>query len=88
MSLVQSEMFDLLVNLQDAEDAGPDERVKLLSNAARAIADLSRASIHQKKHAASVQAQLEALLTDAQHGNNSLDIQTLQHIRQVVYGLA
>ena len=89
MSLVQSEMFELLVHLQDAEDAtDPAERVKLLSTAARAIADLSRASIAQKKHAAAVKATLDALLTEAQTGANSLDIQTLQRIRKEVYGLA
>ena len=88
MSLVQSDMFAMLVALQEAEDADPQERIKLLSSAARAIADLSRASIAQKKHAALVQAKLDALLTAAQHGENSLDIQTLQRIRSEVYGLA
>jgi len=89
MSLVQSEMFELLVHLQDAEETtDPAERVKLLSTAARAMADLSRASIAQKKHAAAVKAALDALLTEAQHGDNGLDIQTLQRIRKEVYGLA
>jgi hypothetical protein len=87
MSLVQSDMFSMLVALQEAEDADPAERVKLLSTAARAIADLSRASISQKKHAATVQAKLDALLTEAQHGENGLDIRTLQRIRSEVYGL-
>lgn len=88
MSLVQSDMFAMLVALQEAENADPQERIKLLGSAARAIADLSRASIAQKKHAAAVQARLDALLTAAQHGENSLDIQTLQRIRSEVYGLA
>lgn len=88
MSLVQSDMFAMLIALQEAEDADPQERIKLLGNAARAIADLSRASIAQKKHAAAVQAKLDALLTAAQHGENSLDIATLQRIRSEVYGLA
>lgn len=87
MALVQTDMFNMLVALQEAEDADPHERVKLLGSAARAIADLSRASIAQKKHAAAVQAKLDALLTEAQHGDNSLDIQTLQRIRSEVYGL-
>ena len=88
MSLLQSEMFTVLVSLKDDSRDEPDERVKLLSNAARAIADLSRSSIAQKKHAAAVKAKLDALLTEAQHGDNSLDIQTLQRIRREVYGLA
>lgn len=88
MSLVQSEMFDILVNLQEAEDADPDERVKLLSQVARAIADLSRASISQKKHAAAVTAKLDALVSEAQTGQTGLDLATLQRIRSEVYGLA
>jgi hypothetical protein len=88
MSLVQSEMFDILVNLQEAEDAPPEERVKLLSTAARAIADLSRASISQKKHAAAVTAKLDALMSEAQTGQTGLDMATLQRIRSEVYGLA
>ena len=88
MSIIQNDMFDVLVNLQEAEDAPPDERIKLLSNAARAIADLSRASIAQKKHAASVQAKLDALLSEAQTGQSGLDVETLQRIRREVYGLA
>ena len=62
--------------------------VGAMGDAARAIADLSRASIAQKKHASAVQAKLDALLTEAQHGENTLDIQTLQRIRREVYGLA
>lgn len=87
MSMVQSDLFAMLVALQEAEDADPQERIKLLGNAARAIAEVSRASIAQKKHAAAVQARLDALLTDAQHGDNNLDIATLQRIRREVYGL-
>jgi len=88
MSMIQSDMFAMLVALQEAEEADPQERIKLLGNAARAIADLSRASIAQKRHAATIQARLDALLTEAQHGENTLDIQTLQRIRTEVYGLA
>lgn len=88
MSLLQTDLFEILVNLQEAEDAAPEERVKLLSTAARAIADVSRASIHQKKHAATVKAKFDALMTAAQTGENTLDVATLQRIRQEVYGLA
>lgn len=49
MSLVQTEIFDVMVTLQEAEDAEPTERLKLLSRAAKSIAELSRASVNQKK---------------------------------------
>ena len=88
LSLVQTEMFDLLVNLQEAQDEDdPGARVKLLGNAAHAMADLARASLKQKEWAAGVKAKLDALLTESQRGENTLDIRTLQRIRKDVYGL-
>ena len=89
LSLVQTEMFELLVSLQevdDAEDAGA--RVKLLGNAAHAMADLARASLKQKEWAAGIKAKLDALLAETQRGETALDIRTLQRIRSEVYGLA
>jgi len=60
ISMVQSDMFDVLMDLQDAEDADPAKRVKLISNAARAISDLARASVSQKRWAAEVKTKLDA----------------------------
>ncbi len=60
ISMVQSDMFDVLMALQEAEDADPAKRVKLISNAARAISDLSRASVNQKRWAAEVNLKLNA----------------------------
>lgn len=65
ISLVQSEMFDLLLNVQEAqEETDAAERVKLLSGAARAIADLSRASVSQKKWAQTVRERLAKAAAD------------------------
>jgi len=89
MSLVQTELFNVLVNLQEAADCDdPEGRLLVLGKTAKAIADLSRASVNQKKWSTQVQAKLDALLTEAQHGENTLDIATLQRIRKEVYGLA
>lgn len=52
IALVQSEMFEAIVSLQEAtgEDAMPmEDRIGLLSSAAKNIATLSRASVNQKK---------------------------------------
>jgi len=65
MAMLQTELFDMLLLLQEAEDAKPDERVKLLSQASRAAADLSRASISQKKHAADVRAKSAQIAAEA-----------------------
>jgi hypothetical protein len=59
MSLVQTEIFDVLVNLQEASDEDVDQvtRVKLLSHAAKNIATLSRASVNQKKWSIEIRQQ-------------------------------
>ncbi|KGS46673.1 hypothetical protein X961_4386 [Burkholderia pseudomallei MSHR5613] len=62
IALVQTEMFESIVNLQEAtdEDADPGERIALLSKAAKNIATLARASVNQKKFRLEVQARAEA----------------------------
>jgi hypothetical protein len=66
IALVQTELFETIVNLQEAgatED--PAERIGLLSSAAKNIATLTRASVTQKRHAADVrQAAREELLRE------------------------
>lgn len=63
ISLVQSELFDVMVSLQDLDEAAPAERVALLKEAAKSVLDMTRASTLQKewqlKHTARIR--LEAL---------------------------
>jgi len=49
ISLVQSELFDVMVSLQDLDEAEPGERVGLLKEAARSVLDMTKASGLQKK---------------------------------------
>lgn len=86
--LVQSALFDALLKVQEAEGEGEEtaDRIKLLSQAARAIADASRASIGQKKWQDEVRQRLAALERDAQQTGRSLDAQTLQAIKEGLYG--
>lgn len=60
IALVQTELFETIVNLQEAteEDIDPVERVKLLSSAAKNIATLSRASVNLKQYQATVRAEV------------------------------
>ena len=57
IALVQTEMFESIVNLQEAEDEelDPADRIALLSKAAKNIATLARASVNQKKFRLEVQ---------------------------------
>lgn len=66
IALVQTELFETIVNLQEAgEEEDPGERLSLLSSAAKNIATLTRASITQKRHSADVrQAAREELLRE------------------------
>lgn len=57
INMVQSDIFDVLVALQEAEDAEPVERIALLGKAAKAVAELSRASVNQKKWSVHVREQ-------------------------------
>jgi hypothetical protein len=49
ISLVQSELFDVMVSLQDLDDAKPGERVALLKEASKSVLDMTRASTLQKE---------------------------------------
>jgi len=57
IALVQTEMFETIVNLQEAsdEDIDPGERITLLSKVAKNVASLARASVNQKKFRLDVQ---------------------------------
>jgi hypothetical protein len=87
MSLVQSELFEALVSLREAEeteDAGA--RVKLLAQAARAIAEVARASVGQKRWSEEMRERLEAVELDAANAGRRLDPETLKAVREALYG--
>lgn len=56
MAIVQQELFDSMMMLQDASDPDVDqpERVKLLNDAARSLASLTRSSVQLKEYQAKV----------------------------------
>ncbi|WP_288843423.1 DUF3486 family protein [uncultured Deefgea sp.] len=62
VALVQTELFESIINLQEAGEEGidPAERISMLSNAAKNIATLSRASVNLKKFQMEVRAKVEA----------------------------
>jgi len=65
IALVQSEMFEAIVSLQEAtgeEAMSNEDRIGLLSAAAKNIATLSRASVNQKKWRLEVEAQARSKL--------------------------
>jgi ABC-type transporter Mla subunit MlaD len=76
--LTQDRMFQIV--LDEELDA------RSLNALAHAAADLSRASIVQKKHMASVRAKLGELEAAAQTGKRKLDPDTLREVRLELFG--
>ena len=91
MALVQSEMFDTLMNLEEAQEEGdPERRVALLSNAAHAIANVARADITQKKWRHEIQKRIESAAANvesiARKGGTSPEM--VESIRREILGIA
>ena len=61
-AIVQQELFDSMMMLQDASDPEVDQeqRVKLLAEASRSLASLTRSSVMLKQYQAKVEAELRA----------------------------
>lgn len=93
IALVQTELFESIVNLQEAsdDDIDPADRLGLLSAAAKNIATLSRASVNLKQYQAKVRAEDAAKLAqmegDAKLGKRHLDLDTIKQIREELYGI-
>lgn len=91
ISLVQSELFETLLNLQEAsEETNPAERIELLKGAAKGIAEVSRASLANKKWQTEIRTKAEAAATKvediARKGGLSAD--TAEAIRREILGIA
>ena len=91
ISLVQTELFDILLKCEESEASQtPEERAALLSSAARSISELARASIAQKKHAETIrkrdQEKMQALEDEARGGKSDLDLETVLKVRKRIYG--
>lgn len=90
MSLVQTEIFNVMVALQEAGDeADPAERLKLMARAARPLAELSRASVNQKKWEAEVRQKVEAAAAAAEKiaRKGGLSADSVDAIRKSILGI-
>lgn len=92
IALVQTELFESIVNLQEAgeDDLDPGERIALLSGAAKNIATLARASVNQKKFRMEVQTRAETAAANvekiAKKGGLSAD--SVAQLRREILGIA
>lgn len=63
ISMLQTQFFDLFLSMQEMEALSADdigERMKVLGKASKAISELSRASVNQKKWQAAIEAEIRA----------------------------
>ena len=95
LSLVQTELFNALVDLQNATDdedgdINPADRIKLFGQAGKGIANVTTASVNQKKWQVEVRdkAQKAADAVENIVSKGGLSGDTVQMIRKEILGIA
>ena len=90
MALVQSEVFDLLLQIREAETIDdPLERLGVMSQAALAMSRLSRTRVNQAKWAAEVDARVKTAAEKATRiaKKGGADAKTIAEIRTHILGI-
>jgi hypothetical protein len=95
IALVQTEMFEAILNMQEAseEEISAADRIGMLSAAAKNVATLARASVTLKKFQSEVRDKIAAKMDELEaqakgtQGKAGFDIETLRRVRQEIYGL-
>jgi len=91
MQMVQTEVFNSLVALQEAEsEDDPAKRLRMMTGAAKGIAELSRASINIKKHKIDVQekAKSAAQVIGEKARKGGLTEEAIREIEEQILGIA
>lgn len=91
MSMLSTEIFDMLVALQEAEsEEDPVQRAKILSSLAKNIAALSRASVHQKRHEIEIRAKAQSTADKVARlaKKGGLSAGTVDSIKREILGIA
>lgn len=91
-ALVQTELFEAILSLQEADDpeADPADRVGMLSSAAKNIATLTRSSVGLKKFQLEVRAKAQAAADTVNKlaRRGGLTAETAEQIRREILGIA
>ncbi len=87
-AMIQTSIFDTLMDLEDAESLPPEKRLPLLSKAAQGFAKLADSSLNRKKWQAEVIAKIEAMAkAKSKKGEPFIQQEALDYIKEVVYGI-
>ena len=91
LSLVQTELFNALVALQEAdnEDADPADRIMLMAKAGKGVAEITKASVNQKKWESEVKERVQAAAkaVDKIAKKGGLSAETAAEIRKQILGI-
>ena len=85
-AMIQTSLFDALMDLQDAEGMEAEDRIATLAKASQGFAKLATSSINLKKYQAEVQAKLDGLENQAKQGKGTIDLKTLKLVKETLYG--
>jgi chorismate mutase len=92
IALIQTEMFEAIVNLQELDDQNTDpiERMGIMSKVAKNIASLTNASIAQKRFKTEVRARAQEVAEKAAKlaQKGGLTAETVAEIRKSILGIA
>lgn len=94
LSMVQTELFNALIDLQTATDedgdVDPEKRIGMLAKAGKGIAEIVKASVLQKQHAIDVREKAKAVADEVQKLGKSggLSDDTADLIRAKILGIA
>ncbi len=90
ISLIQTELFEAIVSLQEAESADAGDRLALLSKAAKNISTLANASGRQKKHEIEVRAKVQSAADAAAKigRKGGLSAGSIEEIRREILGIS
>lgn len=91
LSLVQTELFNALIDLQESSnpDTNPADRIMLMAKAGKGIAEISKASVNQKKWESDVREKVQkaakAVEAIAKKGGMSKDI--VNEVKKEILGI-
>jgi hypothetical protein len=90
MAIVQSEVFDLLLQIRETDDmTDPLARLDAMGDAALALSRMSRSRVNQAKWAAEVEARVKAVAEKAARiaKKGGADAKTISEIRAQILGI-
>lgn len=90
ISLIQSNIFDVLLKLEEANDeTDPAERLKMLGYGAKSIAELTKSSVLLKRFQIEMRAKAEAAANDAVEigRKGGLSTEALEAIKTGILGI-